>query len=109
MQERYGKESFMYRVLKPRYWQLAILCAIGIGLLVLFQILTVSETVRTSADFGIVWCGYGVFNLWLAVNGGAIERQKEALEDATNGKSPAVSWQQTHYRRAIQRRVQHDE
>jgi hypothetical protein len=99
----------MYRVLKPRYWQLLILCVMGIGMFIFVQTWNVSETVRTSADFGIVWCGYGMFNLWLAVNGGAIERQQEARQDAANGKAPAVSWQQTQYRRAIRHGAQRHE
>jgi hypothetical protein len=98
----------MYQVSKPRYWQLVILLAIGIGLFWIVQLWNVSEAVRTSADFGIVWCGYGVFNLWLAVNGGAIERQKEAMQDAIDGKAPSMSWQQTQYRQAIRHRAQDD-
>jgi hypothetical protein len=99
----------MYRVLKPRYWQLVILCVIGIVLLGFVQVWNVSDTMRTSADFGIVWCGYGVFNLWLAVNGGAVEREQETEQDAAEGKDPAINVRQSRYRRALRHRLQHDE
>lgn len=98
---REGNQA-MYRILKPRYWQLAILIAIAIGLFVLTNFYWhVSDQMHANVNVGMVLCGYGVFQMWLGVNAGAIERERDALRDEAEGKDPAVNEVQTHYRRVL--------
>jgi hypothetical protein len=93
-------EVFMDRS-KPAWWQLYLLGACAMGLIVLGHFWKVSEVVHGTANIAIVLTGYGAFNMWLSFNGEALERLEEAREEAARGKAPAVSNEQAHYRRLI--------
>ena len=100
------KEAAMYRVIKPRYWQLAILCTLVMGLFIFTNFYWhVSEQIHTSVNVCMVLWSYGVFQFWLAFNSGAVEREQETHQDEIEGKVPAISLIQTHYRNAIRHRI----
>jgi hypothetical protein len=83
---------------KPAWWQLYLLGACAMGLIVLAHLWKVSEALHGTANIAIVLTGYGAFNMWLSFNGEALERLEEAEEEAARGKAPAVSNEQAHYR-----------
>jgi hypothetical protein len=87
----------MYRN-KPAWWQLYLLGACAMGLIVLAHLWKVSEAVHGTANIAIVLTGYGAFNVWLSFNGEALERLEEAKEETARGKAPAISDEQAHYR-----------
>jgi hypothetical protein len=87
----------MYRS-KPAWWQLYLLGACAMGLIVLAHFWHVSEAVHGTANIAIVLTGYGAFNVWLSFNGEALERLQEVNEEAARGKAPAISDEQAHYR-----------
>jgi hypothetical protein len=87
----------MYRS-KPAWWQLYLLGAITIGLIVLAHFWKVSEMVHGTANIAIVLTAYGAFNMWLAFNSEALEREQAAKEEKAEGRSPSISEQQARYR-----------
>ena len=92
----------MRRITKPRYLQLAIIVVITVGLFVVTNFYWhVSDQMHININVGMVLCGYGVLQMWLGANAGAIEREREALQDKAEGKAPAVSEVQSQFRRAF--------
>ena len=89
---------------KPAWWQLYLLGALAAALLVLVHWWGVSEALQGTARIAIVLTGYGALNMWLALNGPALEHAKEARAARREGKAPAASTQQAHYRQVFRLR-----
>jgi hypothetical protein len=89
---------------KPAWWQLYLLGVVAAGLIILAHQWHASEMLRGTAKIAIVLTGYGVFQMWLSLNGPALERMEEAREARREGKAPAASDQQAYYRRVYRAR-----
>jgi hypothetical protein len=83
---------------KPRWWQVYLLAIIWVGLLFAVHFWNASQILHDTARVAITLCCYGAFNMWLSLNSDAIEYQDEAKREAAEGKAPAISRQQAHYR-----------
>jgi hypothetical protein len=89
---------------KPAWWQLYLLGAVAAGLIILAHQWHASEILRGTAKIAIVLTAYGTFNMWLSLNGPALEGEQEAREARREGKDPAASVQQAYYRRVYRAR-----
>lgn len=99
----------MYRVIRPRYLQLAALLAIAAaGFIVSNFYWQTSIQNHTSINMLLLLCGFGGFQLWLALNSGAIEREQENRQDASEGLAPAMSAAQSRFRRAVHRQQENE-
>ena len=81
---------------RPRWWQLYLLGIAVIGLVIWAYTWHVSEAVHGTINIGIVLCAYGVLNLWLALNGAALEQENEEHQ----AKVAALTANQMAYRSA---------
>src|SRR5689334_24126474 len=89
---------------KPAWWQLYLLGAVAVALIVLVHQWNVSESLQGTARIAIVLTSYGALNMWLALNGPALERAQEAREARREGRAPAASTQQAYYRQVFRLR-----
>jgi hypothetical protein len=83
---------------KPNWWQLIVLGILVAGLLFWVHSWNVSESVHGTANIAIVLTANGAFFMWLSLNEGAIEYQREIKRQAAEGKLPPVTPLQARYR-----------
>lgn len=88
-----------------KWWQLYLLGAATIGLLLLGHFVFSNVTVRHIAEIGIVLIGYGMILAWLGSQARALDHEDRAHDDTlVRDDCILITKQQAAYRLALVRR-----
>ena len=86
---------------KPAWWQVYVLSAGIMALLVAAHQWKVTEAVHGTVSMAIVLTGYSLLRIWVSHNERALARQHRERLEAQEGKAASVNEQQARYREVL--------